>query len=69
MVLRARRSVHSSTGFEPLRGDTQALGGGRTHTWNERARRLIMHYDRLFAVSEAWAWLAEARTHARRQTA
>lgn len=24
----------------------------RTHTWNERARRVIMHHDRLFAVSE-----------------
>lgn len=33
----------------------------RTHAWNERARRLIMHHDRLFAVSEAWVWLAEAR--------
>lgn len=38
----------------------------RTHAWNERARRLIMHHDRLFAVSEAWVWLAEARMLARR---
>lgn len=30
----------------------------RTHAWNERARRLIMHHDRLFTVSEAWGgWL------------
>jgi len=41
----------------------------RTHAWNERARRLIMHHDRLFAVSEAWVWLAEARILARRLTA
>ncbi|MBN4176445.1 IS5 family transposase ISPsy19 [Pseudomonas savastanoi pv. phaseolicola] len=40
----------------------------RTHAWNERARRLIMHHDRLFAVSEAWVWLAEARILARRLT-
>lgn len=33
----------------------------RTHAWNERARRLIMHHDRLPEVSEAWVWLAEAR--------
>lgn len=33
----------------------------RTHAWNERARRLIMHHDRLPQVSEAWVWLAEAR--------
>ncbi len=30
-----------------------------THAWNERARRLIMHHDRLPAVSEAWVWLAK----------
>jgi transposase len=29
----------------------------RTHAWNERARRLIMHHDRLPRVSEAWIWL------------
>jgi hypothetical protein len=40
----------------------------RTHAWNERARRLIMHHDRLFAVSEAWVSLAEARILARRLT-
>jgi transposase len=33
----------------------------RTHAWNERARRLIMHHDRLPLVSETWVWLAEAR--------
>ena len=26
----------------------------RTHAWNERSRRLIMHHDRLSHVSEAW---------------
>lgn len=40
----------------------------RTHAWNERARRLIMHHDRLTSVSEAWVWLAEARLLARRLT-
>jgi transposase len=40
----------------------------RTHAWNERARRLVMHHDRLSAVSEAWVWLTEARLLARRLT-
>jgi transposase len=40
----------------------------RTHGWNERARRLIMHHDRLPSVSEAWVWLAEARLLLRRLT-
>jgi transposase len=38
----------------------------RTHAWNERARRLIMHHDRLPRVSEAWVWLTEARMLLRR---
>lgn len=38
----------------------------RTHAWNERARRLIMHHDRLTHISEAWVWLAEARILLRR---
>jgi transposase len=40
----------------------------RTHAWNERARRLIMHHDRLNTVAEAWVWLTEARMLARRLT-
>ncbi len=40
----------------------------RTHAWNERARRLVMHHDRLTSVSEAWVWLTEARMLARRLT-
>ena len=40
----------------------------RTHAWNERARRLIMHHDRLSAVWEAWVWLTEARMLPRRLT-
>ena len=40
----------------------------RTHAWNERSRRLIMHHDRLCSVSEAWVWLAQARLLARRLT-
>lgn len=40
----------------------------RTHAWNERARRLVMHHDRLCSVSEAWVWLTEARILLRRLT-
>ena len=40
----------------------------RTHAWNEKARRLIMHHDRLTTVSEAWVWLTEARMLLRRLT-
>lgn len=40
----------------------------RTHAWVERARRLVMHHDRLTSVSEAWVWLAEARMLLRRLT-
>jgi transposase len=40
----------------------------RTHAWNERARRLVMHHDRLCCVSEAWVWLTEARILLRRLT-
>lgn len=41
----------------------------RTHAWNERARRLVMHHDRLPHVSESWVWLTEARLLMRRITA
>lgn len=40
----------------------------RTHAWTERARRLVMHHDRLASVSEAWVWLTEARMLLRRLT-
>lgn len=40
----------------------------RTHAWNERARRLVMHHDRLSRVAETWVWLAEARLLLRRLT-
>ena len=40
----------------------------RTHAWNERARRLGMHHDRLNIVAEAWVWLTEARMLLRRMT-
>ena len=40
----------------------------RTHAWNERARRLVMHHDRLTHVSETWVWLTEARMLMRRLT-
>ncbi|AST26534.1 IS5/IS1182 family transposase [Ralstonia pseudosolanacearum] len=32
----------------------------RTHAWNERCRRMVMHHDRKTSVSTAWVWLAEA---------
>lgn len=38
----------------------------RTHAWNERCRRLIMHHDRSLSVATAWVWLAEARILATR---
>jgi len=41
----------------------------RTHAWNERARRLVMHHDRLSSVAEAWVWLTEGRMLLRRLTA
>ena len=40
----------------------------RTHGWNERARRLIMHHDRRIDVAKAWVWLTGARLLARRLT-
>ncbi|BEP84962.1 MULTISPECIES: IS5 family transposase [unclassified Variovorax] len=33
----------------------------RTHAWNERWRRMVMHHDRNTSISTAWVWLAEAR--------
>ena len=33
----------------------------RTHAWNERWRRMVMHHDRKTSVCTAWVWLAEAR--------
>lgn len=38
----------------------------RTHAWNDRARRLAVHYDRLPVVAESWVWLAEGRMLLRR---
>ena len=40
----------------------------RTHAWNDKARRLIMHHDRKIETSVAWVWLAEARLLSRRLT-
>ncbi|GAC1545936.1 MAG: hypothetical protein NVS2B4_22890 [Ramlibacter sp.] len=31
----------------------------RTHAWNERWRRLVMHHDRRGDISRAWVWLAD----------
>ena len=33
----------------------------RTHAWNERWRRMVMHHNRKTCISTAWVWLAEAR--------
>ena len=41
----------------------------RTHAWNERCRRLVMHHDRKCSISEAWVWFAEARILASRLAA
>jgi transposase len=41
----------------------------RTHAWNEKWRRLIMHHDRSTRLASAWVWLAEARILANRITA
>lgn len=38
----------------------------RTHAWNERARRLMIHHDRSNWAALAWVWLAEARILATR---
>lgn len=38
----------------------------RTHAWNERARRLMVHHDRSNWAPVAWVWLAEARILATR---
>ena len=40
----------------------------RTHAWNERARRLVIHHDRLSHVCESWVWLAQARLLLKRVT-
>jgi putative transposase len=40
----------------------------RTHAWNERWRRMLMHHDRKSSVSAAWVWLAEARILLNRMT-
>ncbi|AFL72341.1 transposase [Thiocystis violascens DSM 198] len=57
--------IANADGFVPL---PKRWVVERTHAWNERARRLIMHHDRLPAVSETWVWLAEARILLRRLT-
>lgn len=40
----------------------------RTHAWNERWRRLVMHHDRSISSATAWVWLAQARLLTRRLT-
>jgi transposase len=41
----------------------------RTHAWNERCRRLVMHHDRKCSISAAWVWFAEGRLLAARLAA
>jgi len=40
----------------------------RSHAWNERSRRVIMHHDRLSQVAQTWVWLAGTRLLCRRLT-
>ena len=53
-------------GFVPL---TKRWVVERTHAWNERCRRLVMHHDRSTLIATAWVWLAEARILANRLSA
>ena len=51
-------------GQEPIRGFVvlpKRWVVERTHAWNERWRRVVMHHDRKTSISTAWIWLAEAR--------
>ena len=32
----------------------------RTHAWNERCRRLVMHHDRNTLIATAWVWFTQA---------
>ena len=41
----------------------------RTHAWNERCRRLLMHHDRSPKIAESWVWLAQAGILLRRLAA
>jgi transposase len=41
----------------------------RTHAWNERCRRLVMHHDRSPKIAESWVWLAQAGILMRRLAA
>jgi transposase len=41
----------------------------RTHSWNDRSRRLAKDHDRRTDVGESWIWLTEARLLVRRLTA
>lgn len=40
----------------------------RTHSWNDKSRRLVRDHDRRIDVAESWVWLTEARLLARRLT-
>jgi len=33
----------------------------RTHAWNERSRRLVIHHDRSTLIAAASVWFAQAR--------
>lgn len=58
------RDPQQSLWQEPIRGFVvlpRRWVVERTHAWNERWRRMVMHHDRKTSVSTAWVWLAEAR--------
>ena len=68
MTFRTKRFVHDSAITSGLVVMPKRWVVERTHAWNEQTRRLIMHHHRLFDVSAARVWLAEARMLTRRLT-
>lgn len=56
----------NATGFVP---QAKRWVVERAHAWNDRARRLAVHHDRLARVSEAWVWVHQSGTLLRRLTA
>jgi hypothetical protein len=65
---RGASAIPPSTQIASLFCQNAGWSSAPTPAWNERARRLVMHHDRLDSVSEARGWLAEARTRAQRAT-
>ncbi len=54
------RDLQQSLRQERVRGFVvlpKRWGVERTHAWNERWRRMVMHHDRKNSISTAWVWL------------